>query len=274
VGSAAGKIVLVTGSTDGLGLATARRLAALGACVLVHGRNPQKLERVLAGMSSGGESGPHGYLADLSSLDETRRLARDVAAEHERLDVLVNNAGVVSLDRQLSRDGIELAFAVNYLSHFLLTLKLLPLIKAGGSRVVNVASIGQQAIDFDDVMLERDYSASRSYSQSKLAQIMFTIELAERLGPEATLTVNALHPATLMDTKMVRRFSGRVLSTVAEGTEATVRLAAGDDVDGLTGRYFDGLEEATADPQAYDGGARRRLWELSAELTGASLGPH
>jgi NAD(P)-dependent dehydrogenase (short-subunit alcohol dehydrogenase family) len=274
VGSAAGKIVLVTGSTDGLGLATARRLAALGACVLVHGRNPQKLERVLAGMSSGGESGPHGYLADLSSLDETRRLARDVAAEHERLDVLVNNAGVVSLDRQLSRDGVELAFAVNYLSHFLLTLKLLPLIEAGGGRVVNVASIGQQAIDLDDVMLERDHSASRSYSQSKLAQIMFTIELAERLGPEATVTVNALHPATLMDTKMVRGFGGRVLSTVAEGTEATVRLAAGDDVDGLTGRYFDGLEEATADPQAYDSGARRRLWELSEELTGVSPGHH
>ena len=274
MGAAAGRIVLVTGSTDGLGLATARRLAALGACVLVHGRNPQKLERVLSGMSSGGESGPHGYLADLSSLEETRRLARDVAAEHERLDVVVNNAGVVSLDRQLSRDGIELAFEVNYLSHFLLTLEVLPLIEAGGGRVVNVASIGQQAIDFDDVMLERDYSASRSYSQSKLAQIMFTIELAEQLGPEATLTVNALHPATLMDTKMVRGFGGRVLSTVAEGTEATVRLAAGDDVDGLTGRYFDGLEEATADPQAYDSGARRRLWELSEELTGASLGRH
>ena len=271
MGSAAGRIVLVTGSTDGLGLATARRLAALGACVLVHGRNPQKLERVLSGVSSGGESGPHGYLADLSSLEETRRLARDITAEHERLDVLVNNAGVVSLDRQLSRDGIELGFAVNYLSHFLLTLELLPLIEAGGGRVVNVASIGQHAIDFDDVMLERDYSASRSYSQSKLAQIMFTIELAERLGPEAAATVNALHPATLMDTKMVRGFGGRVLSTVAEGTEATVRLAAGDELDGVTGRYFDGLEEATADPQAYDADARRRLWELSEELTGARL---
>jgi NAD(P)-dependent dehydrogenase (short-subunit alcohol dehydrogenase family) len=271
MGSAAGRIVLVTGSTDGLGLATAQRLGALGACVLVHGRNPQKLERVLSGISSGGESGPHGYLADLSSLDETRRLARDVAAEHARLDVLVNNAGVVSLDRQLSRDGIELAFAVNYLSHFLLTLELLPLIAADGGRVVNVASIGQQAIDFDDVMLERDYSASRSYSQSKLAQIMFTIELAARLGPDAPVTVNALHPATLMDTKMVRGFSGRVLSTVAEGTEATVRLAAGDDVDGVTGRYFDGLEEAAADPQAYDAEARRRLWELSEELSGTQL---
>ena len=220
--SLAGRTILVTGSTDGLGRATARRLAAMGACVLAHGRHPQKLERVLAGMPTEGESGSHGYLADLSSLEETRRLARDVTTEHARLDVLINNAGIVSLDRQLSRDGIELAFAVNYLSHFLLTLELLPLIEAGGGRVVNVASIGQQAIDFDDVMLERDYSALRPYSQSKLAQIIFTIELAERLGPDAAVTVNALHPATLMDTKMVRAFGGRVPSTVAEGTEATV----------------------------------------------------
>ena len=136
--------------------------------------------------------------------------------------------------------------------------------------MVNVASIGQQAIDFDDVMLERDYSASRSYSQSKLAQIMFTIELAERLGPDAPVTANALHPATLMDTKMVRAFGSQVLSTVAEGVEATVRLAAGDELDGVTGRYFEGLEEATAE-QAYDADARRHLWELSEELTGARL---
>jgi NAD(P)-dependent dehydrogenase (short-subunit alcohol dehydrogenase family) len=273
MGTVAGRAVLITGSTDGLGLACARRLAAMGACVLVHGRNPGKLERVLPRLSQGGAGGPHGYLADLSSLDETRRLARDVAAEHDRLDVLVNNAGVVSLDRQLSRDGIELAFAVNYLSHFLLTIELLPLLEAGGGgRVVNVASTGQRAIDFGDVMLERDYSASRSYSQSKLAQIMFTFELADRLGSRAAVTVNALHPATLMDTKMVRGFGGHVRSTIAEGMEATVRLAAGEALDGVTGRYFDGQVEATADPQAYDGDARRRLWELSEELTGASLG--
>jgi NAD(P)-dependent dehydrogenase (short-subunit alcohol dehydrogenase family) len=120
-------------------------------------------------------------------------------------------------------------------------------------------------------MLERDYSGSRSYSQSKLAQIMFTIELAERLGSDARVTANALHPATLMDTKMVRGFGGRVLSTVAEGTDATVRLAAADELAGVTGRYFDGVVEATADPQAYDAEARRRLWELSEELTGARL---
>jgi NAD(P)-dependent dehydrogenase (short-subunit alcohol dehydrogenase family) len=271
VGSLAGKAILVTGSTDGLGLATAHRLARMGAGVLVHGRHPQKLERALVGMPSGHESGPHAYLADLSSLDEVRRLARDVAAEHECLDVLVNNAGVVSSERRLSRDGFELPFAVNYLSHFLLTLELLPLLQAAGGRVVNVASIGQQAIDFDDVMLEREYSGMRSYAQSKLAQIMFTIELAERLGPDSAPTVNALHPATLMDTNMVRGFFGRAHSTVAEGTEAAVRLVASPELDGVTGRYFEGGEEAAADPQAYDAEARRRLWELSEELTGLTF---
>ena len=155
--SVSGKTILVTGSTDGLGLATARRLASMGASVLVHGRHPQKLERVLVGLPSGQGDGAHCYLADLSSLDETRRLARHVASEHGRLDVLINNAGVVIQERRLSRDGHELTFAINYLSHFLLTLELLPLIESGGGRVVNVASIGQRAIDFDDVMLERDY---------------------------------------------------------------------------------------------------------------------
>jgi NAD(P)-dependent dehydrogenase (short-subunit alcohol dehydrogenase family) len=269
----AGKTVLVTGATDGLGLAVARRLAELGAGILVHGRNPQKLERVLARLPAGRSSGPHGYLADLSSLEETRRLARDIAAEHDGLDALVNNAGIVESERRLSTDGHELVFAVNYLSHFLLTLELLPLLSAGRSaRVVSVASIGQQAIDFSDVMLERDYSAQRSYSQSKLAQIMFTFELAERLGPDSPVCANALHPATLMDTKMVRGFGGRVRSSVEEGMRATTRLVADAALEGVTGRYFDGEEEAAADPQAYDSEARRRLWELSERLTGASLG--
>ncbi len=268
-----GKTILVTGSTDGLGLATARRLALMGASVLVHGRHPQKLERVLVGLPSGHGDGAHCYLADLSSLEETRRLARHVAAEHERLDVLINNAGVVVEERRLSRDGHELTFAVNYLSHFLLTLELLPLLESGGGRVVNVASIGQQAIDFDDAMLERGYDPFRAYNQSKLAQIMFTFELAERLGPDADVTVNALHPATLMDTNMVRASFGRVVSTVAEGMEATVRLAADGELAGVTGRYFEGRAEASPDPQAYDADARRKLWELSEALTGVTLGP-
>ena len=269
------RTILITGATDGLGLATARRLAADGATVLVHGRNPAKLERVLAELRKAAASEPDGYLADFSSLQEVRRLARDIARGHPRLDTLINNAGIVVMgERRTSREGYELVFAVNYLSHFLLTLELLPRLAAGDrSRIVNVASIGQAAIDFDDVMLERDYDGARSYNQSKLAQIMFTFELAERLGQQASIAVNALHPATLMDTNMVHGFGGRVMSTVEEGMEATTRLAVAAELDGVTGVYFDGQQESTADRQAYDPAARRRLWELSERLTGATLRP-
>jgi NAD(P)-dependent dehydrogenase (short-subunit alcohol dehydrogenase family) len=191
-----------------------------------------------------------------------------------RLDALVNNAGIAPTpERRESDDGIELTFAVNHLAHFLLTARLFPLLRAAGtSRVVNVASIGQQAIDFDDPLLERGYSQFRAYSQSKLAQILFTVELAERLGPDAGLTVNALHPATLMDTRMVRESGfGTPRSTVEEGARATGRLVTDESLDGVTGRYFDGLDEARADPQAYDDDARRRLWELSEDLTGIAF---
>jgi len=130
-------------------------------------------------------------------------------------------------------------------------------------------SIGQQAIDFDDVMPERSYEQFGAYSQSKLAQILFTFELSERVGADSGVTVNALHPATLMDTTMVRESFGRSRTTVEEGARATERLIVDPDLDAVTGRYYDGLEESTADPQAYDTDSRRRLWTLSEELTGA-----
>ena len=211
------------------------------------------------------------FVADLASLDEVRRLARELRDRAERLDVLVNNAGIIEPRRRLSGDGHELTFAVNYLAGFLLTLELLPLLRASApARVVNVSSIGQSAIDFSDVMLERGYSGMRAYSQSKLAQIMFTIELAERLAP-GEVTVNALHPATLMDTRMVRESFGRSVSTVREGADATLRLVEDPALAEVSGRYFDGVRESRADAQAYDPGARRRLWELSERLTGARL---
>lgn len=263
------RTVLVTGSTDGLGLALARRLAGEGAHVLVHGRNREKLDRVL-GELQGAAIEPQGYLADLSSLDQTRGLAREVAADHDHLDLLINNAGIATHQRETSEDGHELVFAVNYLAHFLLTLELLERLRAAErARIVNVASIGQRAIDFDDVMLERGFDPARAYCQSKLAQILFTFELAERLGAGASPTVTALHPATFMDTSMVRGMGQTPISTVEQGMEATLRLAVATDVEGVTGRYFDGLDEATADPQAYDAEARRRLWELSEKLSGA-----
>ena len=263
------RTVLITGSTDGHGLALARRLADEGAHVLVHGRNREKLDRVLTELQDAAIE-PHGYLADLASLEQTRGLAREVAADHDRLDLLINNAGVATLERRTSEDGHELDFAVNYLAHFLLTLELLERLRAGErARIVNVASIGQQAIDFDDVMLERGFDPARAYCQSKLAQILFTFELAERLGAGAGPTVTALHPATFMDTGMVRGMGQTPISTVEQGMEATLRLAVGADVEGVTGKYFNGLEEATADAQADDAEARRRLWDLSSQLTGA-----
>jgi len=265
------RTILITGATDGLGRATARALASQGATVLVHGRSRERGEETLAELQ-GTAGGEHArlYLADLSSLTEVRRLASEVEADHDRLDVLVNNAGIIAGERRLSEDGYELTFAVNHLSHFLLTELLLPLLLSSApARTVNVASIGQSPIDFDDVMLERGYSDIRAYGQSKLAQIMFSVELAERLGREGSegVTVNAVHPATLMETKMVRDHIGRAQSSVAEGVEALTRLAISDDVEGVTGRFFDGLAESRADGQAYDPEARRRLWKLGEELT-------
>jgi len=202
-----------------------------------------------------------------------RRLAEEVADAHPRLDVLLNNAGIGfgegEDERQESADGHELRFAVNYLAQFLLTHALLPTLEdSAPARVVNVASVGQQAIDFDDVVLERGYGGYRAYAQSKLAQVKFTFDLAGRVDPGG-VTVNCLHPATLMDTKMVRAF-GRPRSTVEEGADATERLVVDSELDGVTGRYFDGLSESTAGPQAYDEDARRRLWDLSTKLTGVS----
>jgi NAD(P)-dependent dehydrogenase (short-subunit alcohol dehydrogenase family) len=271
---AAEATILVTGATDGLGKHVASALARRGATVLLHGRSPERLEATLEELRDQTSTEKVGsYLADLSSLATVCNLADRVLSEYDRLDVLVNNAGIIVQERKESEDGYELTFAVNYLSHFLLTSLLLPLLKdSAPARVVNVASAGQSPIDFDDPMLERGYDAMRAYSTSKLAQIMFTFELAERLS-DTGVSVNALHPASLMDTKMVQDTFGYTMSTVEEGTEAAVRLAVSPELEGVTGRYFDGTREARADGQAYDKEARQRLWELSEELCGRPLDP-
>ncbi len=241
---------LITGATDGLGRRVAELLSERGDDVLVHGRSQEKVEAVARDIEAAG-----GYVADLASLDEVRRLAAAVRSR-DRLDALINNAGIYSAERRESEDGHELTFAVNYLAHFVLTLQLVP------PRIVNVASVGQEELDFDDLMLERGYDGFRSYAQSKLAQIMFTFELARR---RRDLRVDAIHPASLMDTKMVRESFGRSRTTVDEGAEAVVHVL--DDGDG-SGRYFEGKRTAQARAQAYDPEARARLWELSEELTG------
>jgi NAD(P)-dependent dehydrogenase (short-subunit alcohol dehydrogenase family) len=249
--------ILVTGSTDGLGRRVAEELAARGAEVLVHGRDPAKVDEAAREIGAAGA-----HVADFAALEEVRRLAGEVG----QLDTLVNNAGLVVRERRESTDGHELTFAVNYLSHFLLTRLLLDRLREP-ARIVNVSSIGQAPLDWEDLMLERGYDGYGAYAQSKLAQILFTFELAERLDVRQ-ITVNALHPATLMDTKMARQTFGRARSSVEEGVEAVMRLVADPELDGVSCRYFDGLRESAAEGQAYDPDARRRLWEESERLTG------
>ena len=266
-----GATILVTGATDGLGKRVALELAERGATVLLHGRDLERGEATLDEIKR--ETGSEKlsfYLADFSSLDAVRGLAEQILSENERLDVLINNAGVIAREHRESEDGYELTFAVNHLAPFLLTNLLAPLLRdSTPARIVNVASAGQSPIDFRNVMLERGYDAMRAYTQSKLAQIMFSFDLAELLSGTG-VTANALHPASLMATKMVFETFGYTMSTVQEGTDATVRLAVSPELEGVTGRYFDGQREARANQQAYDEEARNRLWALSEELCGVS----
>jgi len=260
------KRVLITGATDGLGRGLALALAARRATVLVHGRDTVRAEALAAELRAAGATAVRVYIADLASLAQVRALAKAVLAGEPGLDVLVNNAGIGSTvptqDRAESLDGIELRFAVNYLSHYLLTRELLPLLKRSApARIVHVSSAGQAAIDLADPMITRNYTGARAYCQSKLAQIMATFDLAHELDG-STVTVNAIHPATFMPTKIV----AKPLSTIAEGVDATMRLMVDDALAGVTGKYFNGVHEARADAQAYDAEARARLRALSDKL--------
>jgi NAD(P)-dependent dehydrogenase (short-subunit alcohol dehydrogenase family) len=266
--------ILITGATDGLGKAVAIELARAGATVLVHGRDEARGDATLREIrDETGSDRTRWYRADLASLEEVRALAERVHTEHERLDVLVNNAGIGTVEagdaqRLESRDGYELRFAVNYLAPFLLTRLLLPmLVDSTPSRIVNVSSAGQAPIDFDDVMLEHGYDGVRAYCQSKLALVMLTLDLADELAGSG-VTANCLHPGTYMPTKMVIGAGISPLDSLESGVHATTRLVADAELDGVSGRYFDRLREARALPQAYDPEARRRLRELSEQLAG------
>ncbi|MCD6014731.1 MAG: short-chain dehydrogenase/reductase [Solirubrobacterales bacterium] len=268
---------LVTGATDGLGRSVAIALAGRGANVLVHGRDADRAEEVVAEIRKRtGSDRVELHLADFASLDEVRGLAEAVEASVKELHVLINNAGIGtglpdSRERQESLDGHELRFAVNYLAGFLLTERLLPLLRRSApARIVNVASLGQHPIDFDDPMITRGYSGVRAYSQSKLAQIMQAIDLAESPAA-AEVTANSLHPATFMPTKIVLEEGGKPLDSLELGTRAVVRLAVDPELDGVNGRFFDRLEEGAAHPQAYDPRARAELRRLSEELVGPRL---
>jgi NAD(P)-dependent dehydrogenase (short-subunit alcohol dehydrogenase family) len=266
------RTILVTGATDGLGRALARSLAAGGDAVILHGRDQARLDDVADEIGDTRDR-PLTVRADLADLSQVRRLAEDVRGATDRLDVLVSNAGIggglpEGRERATSHDGHELRFAVNYLAGFLLTLELLPLLRRSApTRIVNVASLGQHPIDFADLMIERGYSGGRAYGQSKLAQIMSGFELARRL-PATEVTVNSLHPATYMPTKMVLAEVGHTIDSLEDGLAATERLVSDAGLAATTGRFFDRTRETKADAQAYDAAARTELWNRSLELVG------
>lgn len=263
-------VALVTGSTRGLGEEVARRLGDMGYHVIVHGRSVERGEAVVAEIVEAGGRAEF-RRADFLSLDEVRALADGVLADFERLDLLVNNAGIGSDEdgRLVSAEGYEAVLQVNYLAHFLLTEKLLPLlIDSAPARIVNVSSAAQAPLDFDDLMLERwqpdGREIGRPYAQSKLAQILHAVDMAERLD-NTGVTINALHPATFMDTYMVRRAGIEPRATVDEGADRTMQLIT-EDIG--SGHYFRDGQAVRAHDQAYDAGARERLRQISLTLVG------
>ncbi|WP_394827194.1 SDR family NAD(P)-dependent oxidoreductase [Pendulispora albinea] len=264
-----GQHILVTGATDGIGALTADALARAGSIVYPHGRNAEKVERTVASLRAHGGAAiaPRGFVADLASLEETARLAREVP----QLDVLINNAGIGTGGsrgvRETSRDGHELRFAVNYLAPFLLTRNLIAQGRAP-KVVINVSSIGQEEIDFDDPMLERGYSGSSAYCRSKLAQILFTFDLAET---HPTIKTHALHPGTYLDTNMVRGANIRPLGPARDGADATLFVLNHALENGPSGQYFNQQHLARPLDQAYDRTARKQLRSLSERLTAPYL---
>lgn len=265
------KTILLTGATSGIGALTAKAVAQRGHCTLLHGRDAERLAAQCDSLRAhSGNDAIEGYVADLADLDQARDLAARVASAHPQLDVLINNAGVgkgrPGQGRRESTQGHELIFAVNVLAPFVLMRHLLPCLQAAApARVVNVASVAQAPVDFEDLMLQRDYDGYRAYARSKLALIMLSIEQAQRISAEQ-VTVNAVHPGTLLDTKMARDEFGGALAPAEEGRDALVHLALDQDVAACTGQYFDQKGAVSPHPQALDSQARERLWQACSEL--------
>ena len=272
--------IVVTGATDGLGRALAKRLAADGLRLVLHGRHPGRLDNVAYGVArTVGVEHPRTVVADLSELAQVARLAAELREMH--VDVLVNNAGIGSgepdgRERRTSVDGHELRFAVNYLSGFLLSELMADHLRACAqpgvpSRIVHVASAAQQPLDFDDLMLEQGYSGGRAYAQSKLAQVMGGFDLAGRV-PAEQLTVNSLHPGTYMPIKIVAEEQIRSVDSLETGVESVLRAALDPELDGTTGGFFDRERPSRAKAQAYDADARATLRARSLELVAPHLG--
>ncbi len=260
--SVSGKTVFITGATDGLGKLVAKHLVEQGAVVAIHGRNPEKGKALADELSKTGRV--NYYNADYASLEEVREMSETMRKELSQIDILINNVGIgkgKSSIRETSRDGFELRFAVNYLSHVLLTENLLPLLPENTGSIINVASVGQEPVDFSDLMLEKNYEGFLAYKRSKTALIIYTIELANRLKSNG-INVNSIHPATLMNTKMVTEEWDYTLTTVEEGAEAVENLLFTK----TSGEYYDGKNRAKAIPQVYDARARKKLMEITLDL--------
>jgi NAD(P)-dependent dehydrogenase (short-subunit alcohol dehydrogenase family) len=274
-----GKTVLVTGATSGIGKETARGLVEMGARVVIVGRNPRKAEEAAAQLRAAGPGTVEVLLADFASLAEVRDLGKTVAERYPRLDVLVNNAGVFRLRRELTRDGFEETFGVNHLAPFLLTNELLPVLTAGApARIVTVASGAHMGarLDFDNLQGERGFRSWSAYGRSKLANIMFTYALSRRVEGSG-VTANCLHPgAVATNLGSGNRLPNRVVMTLmrpfflsaAKGAETPTYLASSPEVEGVTGKYFERKRERRSSRVSYDEEAQERLWRVSAELTG------
>jgi NAD(P)-dependent dehydrogenase (short-subunit alcohol dehydrogenase family) len=277
-----GKICLVTGGTNGIGKATAQALAQMGATVVIVGRDAQKTSRVVQEIrATSANNKVDSLLADLSSQQEVRRLGDEFKSKYSHLHILLNNAGAVFMQRQRSVDGIEMTFALNHLAPFLLTNLLLDTIKASApARIINVSSDAHASgkIDFDNLQGERGYSP-RAYEHSKLANILFTMELARRLGGTG-VTVNALHPGFVATgfaknngrviAALVSIFAPLVARSPAKGAETLIHLASSPSVEGITGKYFYDSQVIPAAPQATDMLVARKLWDVSAEMVNPS----
>jgi NAD(P)-dependent dehydrogenase (short-subunit alcohol dehydrogenase family) len=275
-----GMVCLVTGATSGIGLVAARELVRRGARVVIVGRDPARCTAAVAHLHEGTQDAQvDTLLGDLSSQEQVRQVAADFLQRHPRLDVLVNNAGGLWMDRRLTADRLEMTFAVNHLAYFLLTNLLLDRLKAGApSRVVNVASAAHRGVTlpFDDLTGQQAYSGWRTYKQSKLANILFTYELARRLAGTG-VTANALHPGWVANGfGKDNGWKGRLLQAAAglfalspeAGARTVVYLASSPEAAGVSGRYFAREKAVASSPASYDEAAARRLWEVSEQLTG------
>lgn len=273
-----GKICMVTGANTGIGKATAMGLARLKAAVVMVCRNRQKGEAARDEIrTKTGNQSVELMIADLSSQQAIRQLADKFKAKHDRLHVLVNNAGIIRSDRALSVDGIEMTFATNHLGYFLLTNLLLDVLRRSApARIVNVSSkLHSNALDFDNLQGERNYTAVDAYARSKLCNILFTYELARRL--EGTgVTVNCLHPGVIRTNLLSGFFAGMMKPLYAvsapffaspeKGAETSIYLASSPEVEGVMGKFFIDRKEAPSSAGSYDRAAAEKLWQKSAEL--------